>query len=738
MSEEASVDLKINFTVDLVTAARRHLSFIRTVADSPFIHHVPSLLRSIRRYDELWMPLISDLYRSSSTVPMLLPPLDVQWVWHCHCLTPEKFREYCNTRFQRLIEKPPIFDDENEDYAMDACREVWTNRYPSEPFDLEEFNQEDQPIPTSGIGRDLLETASRFASLHPKFSLPFVSETVYLVAARHRYREFLHILKRFGDGSSSRLVPTSDILLMWMTHQSFPAAFERDMKAIGGGLEGKVVGFGETAEEGGLESTREMWERAFDKPYERAGSVILVGPGPAELPVFCWEASEVDVNRRYKTMEPRFLLEVCVYLKGKWEARENKDPKSTFIRLRTLKCHRELKMDKPISDVHSEISWLKTWHLFCEFGTKGVSLDIRQRRNSCLGSQNKSRKKLVFFWNDILRATSLNLMKELDVSLMAAASVTPPAQAPYLLKCVPDRVTDNSGSMISDVILRMNSYRPQEGRWLSRTVLNHAGKECFVIRIRLSGGFWRRGAETPTLIKWEERIIEIREGPWLYVGGSVGSIPGKVVGKATPKEDSREKKATWCISTDDVLTISWEDGLDFQLENQNSDEKVKLLKGRKFQYETMKGGSTKANEEDEQFVTLVRYTQGSPNGKATALINWKLSVVEFLPEEDAVLVLLLCTAIVRTISQTRREDVGGLLVRRRLKEPVVGSRDWGSVMLNPPSKANDPHLQPWYWNAKRVLASAEAADSARQAAYGISPADGKDSLYRQGILGVMP
>lgn len=44
---------------------------------------------------------------------------------------------------------------------------------------------------------------------------------------------------------------------------------------------------------------------------------------------------------------------------------------------------------------------------------------------------------------------------------------------------------------------------------------------------RVGRGIWRRGAETPTAIKWEERITEVREGPWKYVGGSVGTAPGK-------------------------------------------------------------------------------------------------------------------------------------------------------------------------------------------------------------------
>jgi hypothetical protein len=39
-------------------------------------------------------------------------------------------------------------------------------------------------------------------------------------------------------------------------------------------------------------------------------------------------------------------------------------------------------------------------------------------------------------------------------------------------------------------------------------------------------GFWRRGGEIPTAVKWEDRIIEIREGSWSYVAGPIGRAPG--------------------------------------------------------------------------------------------------------------------------------------------------------------------------------------------------------------------
>ncbi|XP_038974082.1 uncharacterized protein LOC120105572 [Phoenix dactylifera] len=424
-------------------------------------------------------------------------------------------------------------------------------------------------------------------------------------------------------------------------------------------------------------------------------------------------------------------MEVCVFLKGKWEEKEAKNLDKIFLRLRTVRCHREMKIDQPVSESSSE-TWQRTWNLYCEFGTRGIAMELRQNGSSCLRN-SKLLKSLVFLWNDLLRATTLTLTIEIEMQVRAMTSITPPIQAPYFLKCVPDRVTDDGGAMISDVILRMNRYRPQGGRWLSRTVLDHAGRECFVIRIRVGRGIWRRGAETPTAIKWEDRITEVREGPWKYVGGSVGTAPGKVVGTATPKKENLlEKKATWSLSTGDVLTIQWEDRLEIQLENENSTESAKLLRGRKLQYQVKEvSPSDRQDEEEAQYFTLVRFTSEHPDGKATALLNWKLFAVEFSPEEDAVLVLLLCMAIIRTISEIRREDVSGLLLRRRVREVKAGHRDWGSVILPSSSSCLSPHLQPWYWNAEKVLAS---ADDGRGPTSKYSPADGKDLLYKQAII----
>lgn len=160
------------------------------------------------------------------------------------------------------------------------------------------------------------------------------------------------------------------------------------------------------------------------------------------------------------------------------------------------------------------------------------------------------------------------------------------------------------------------------------------------------------------------------------------------------------------------------------------------MSGRKLQYQVKKS-SNSSTDEDVGFVTLVRVSEDDPIGKATALINWKLFVVELMPEEDAVFVLLLCTSIVRTMTELENEDVANLLVRRRIKEAKIGDRNWGSVVLHPSSYSSldisSPHLQPWYWNAGAVMEPQGLEQLNHRPALSYSQAEGGDKLYKRAM-----
>ena len=92
--------------------------------------------------------------------------------------------------------------------------------------------------------------------------------------------------------------------------QSYPLAYAGDMKEMEGDL-AKLVGVWDSVNGEGedIKATKELWEKTFDQPYEKAGAT-LDQTLSAKSPIY-WKISDYDINRKYKSMEPRFLLEVC-------------------------------------------------------------------------------------------------------------------------------------------------------------------------------------------------------------------------------------------------------------------------------------------------------------------------------------------------------------------------------------------------------------------------------------------
>lgn len=72
---------------------------------------------------------------------------------------------------------------------------------------------------------------------------------------------------------------------------------------------GKVSGAQDAVKEQYVEETKNTWEEIFDKPYEKAGCAVNLLDINVKPP-FHWDVSDNDVNLKYKSMVPRFLLEV--------------------------------------------------------------------------------------------------------------------------------------------------------------------------------------------------------------------------------------------------------------------------------------------------------------------------------------------------------------------------------------------------------------------------------------------
>lgn len=125
-----------------------------------------------------------------------------------------------------MIGRAGIFDEENREYALMRCREIWSSRYPLESFENEvSSDSEDYEVIEGSLKESVFKDVQKQRLLCSVFSEPYRSEVVYLIAARQRYKAFLFMLQRFAHDFSLRLVPTSDILLMWLTHQVCVSTF---------------------------------------------------------------------------------------------------------------------------------------------------------------------------------------------------------------------------------------------------------------------------------------------------------------------------------------------------------------------------------------------------------------------------------------------------------------------------------------------------------------------------------
>lgn len=96
-------------------------------------------------------------------------------------------------------------------------------------------------------------------------------------------------------------------------NQSYPAVYAEDLKEMEGDM-GKVVSVWESVKEKEVKETNMLWERIYDQPYGKAGGEAVLEfdkIGSVKQPIF-WEVSDTDVNTKYKSMLPRFLLEVSL------------------------------------------------------------------------------------------------------------------------------------------------------------------------------------------------------------------------------------------------------------------------------------------------------------------------------------------------------------------------------------------------------------------------------------------
>lgn len=142
----------------------------------------------------------------------------------------------------------------------------------------------------------------------------------------------------------------------------------------------------------------------------------------------------------------------------------------------------------------SDPEWKQMLMLHFETSTEGIVLELLSSPAGFLKSLKdyKLIGEAILTWQTLLASASLSVMSWLPLSshklsyhsksmkppaLQVSSSITPPIVAPYLCRTVKAPATDDH---------RRTLFKKghHEGRWITRTVLDHADKEIFVVRIK--------------------------------------------------------------------------------------------------------------------------------------------------------------------------------------------------------------------------------------------------------------
>jgi Glycine-rich domain-containing protein-like len=289
------------FSCDLISNSKKHIQFLKDIhrfTTVTFVSQdditVPSVtaLESLRRYEELWLPLV--VATNEQTVPVvtqLIPPPDVAWLWHCHRLAPQQYSKYCYTKFHKdiIIEANPPFamankqENDNEKQSTTAIvnhtKSLWEQKYPNESFYLPYLDSPSVTSNTSaGIdvsplvhGFDILDSAIRQITFLWQVSTERYTDDTFLYDGVQNYEKFLR-LTNLAMEQNIILIPTYQIDLMWHTHiLTSITKYNKDCMRIMNCVMYHDDSFTDRTEGGMLDTsyiaTKKLWKLVYETEY---------------------------------------------------------------------------------------------------------------------------------------------------------------------------------------------------------------------------------------------------------------------------------------------------------------------------------------------------------------------------------------------------------------------------------------------------------------------------------------
>ena len=190
--------VNMDFSLQLKFHAGNQLDFLEVVDKVPELKQPRFLARSVYRYKKYWLP-----FAAAHPDECLSAPLDIEWVWHCHMLSPRAYEKDCKEIVKTVVNHT-LRSKSNYQDALTKSRTLWLQRYRNEeePFSLDynaPYDNKNVRNYETKIAINIIKAASRQKTFYYQVSLPHYTDMKFLEASLERYKKNLHLKQQLPE-----------------------------------------------------------------------------------------------------------------------------------------------------------------------------------------------------------------------------------------------------------------------------------------------------------------------------------------------------------------------------------------------------------------------------------------------------------------------------------------------------------------------------------------------------------
>ncbi|CAN8073755.1 unnamed protein product [Agarophyton chilense] len=283
---------------ELVKRVQFLLDLLCEVEQYPALYTNRRTLRnSLRRYEQVWIPLLVQARELGIRAHELAAPLDVQWVWMVHMLCPKKYAVdsksmwgACDKRGVGVIIDHALVSRRKRQRGLKKARALWSRYFGHESFEniylrdglldeTEELRQgSDGDAGDAGqsqIGYDVIAACERQMMFYRHVGIfPQYRHVNFIGEAVRRYFMFLELKAKHVE---TVLVPTFDTDIVWHTHMMHPMSYRSYSIAVCKYVvphDDTITGREDGADlDESWHETLQLWYAHFKQPFWRSGAM---------------------------------------------------------------------------------------------------------------------------------------------------------------------------------------------------------------------------------------------------------------------------------------------------------------------------------------------------------------------------------------------------------------------------------------------------------------------------------